>query len=75
MVNSFAAALQQKCGLDLSKCGAVGGDYIYLDDILFTGGRVASDLQGWIAGKAPARGLAGDPFGFASFVALVPTGS
>jgi hypothetical protein len=57
MVSLFAAALQQKCGLDLSKCGAVGGDYIYLDDVLFTGGRVATDLQAWIAGKAPANAV------------------
>lgn len=57
MVNLFAAALQQKCGLDLSKCGAAGGDYIYLDDVLFTGGRVATDLQDWIAGKAPANAV------------------
>ena len=57
MVGLFADALQQKCGLDLSKCGADGGDYIYLDDVLFTGGRVATDLQAWIAGKAPASAV------------------
>lgn len=56
-VSLFADALQQKCGLDLSKCGAAGGDYIYLDDVLFTGGRVATDLQAWIAGQAPANAV------------------
>lgn len=57
MVSLFADALQQKCGLDMSKCGAAGGDYIYLDDVLFTGGRVAIDLQAWIAGEAPANAV------------------
>jgi hypothetical protein len=57
MVGLFAVALQQECGLVLSKCGAAGGDYIYLDDVLFTGGRVAIDLQTWIAKKAPANAV------------------
>jgi hypothetical protein len=57
MVSLFAGALQQKSGLDLSKCGAAGGDYVYLDDVLFTGGRVATDLQAWITGMAPANAV------------------
>lgn len=57
MVSLFADALQQKCGLKLSECGIAGGDYIYLDDVLFTGGRVATDLQAWIAGEAPANAV------------------
>ncbi len=54
MVKLFADALQGQCGLKLDDCGAAGGDYIYLDDVLFTGGRVATDLQAWIKDKAPA---------------------
>lgn len=57
VVSLFAEALQQQCGLDLPKCGAAGGDYIYLDDVLFTGGRVATDLQAWISEKAPANAV------------------
>lgn len=53
MVAQFGGALAQQCSLDVAKCGAEGGDYIYLDDVLFTGGRIASDLEAWIAGKAP----------------------
>lgn len=57
MVSLLGDTLTQQCGLDIAKCGAEGGDYIYLDDVLFTGGRVASDLEAWIAGKAPANAV------------------
>jgi len=53
MVSIFGDALEVQCGLDFAKCGATDGDYIYLDDVLFTGGRVATDLEDWIANKAP----------------------
>jgi hypothetical protein len=55
MVKLFAEALQQQCRLNLAECGATDGDYIYLDDVLFTGGRIATDLQHWIAKSAPAK--------------------
>ncbi|HEV7256204.1 MAG TPA: hypothetical protein VGN82_00360 [Bosea sp. (in: a-proteobacteria)] len=55
MVGLFAEVLHQKCGLDLSTCGAADGDYIYLDDVLFTGNRVAADLEAWIKAAAPAK--------------------
>lgn len=57
MVSLFAETLQQQCGLKLDQCGAESGDYIYLDDVLFTGGRVATDLQTWISDKAPASAI------------------
>jgi hypothetical protein len=57
MVKLFAEALQQKCGLKLTECGVEGGDYIYLDDVLFTGGRVATDLQSWITTQAPVKAV------------------
>lgn len=57
MVLLFGEALALQCGLDLVKCGSDGGDYIYLDDVLFTGGRIASDLEAWIADKAPAKAV------------------
>ncbi len=53
MVSLFAQTLEAQCGLKLSKCGTDGGDYIYLDDVLFSGGRVGTDLQAWITDKAP----------------------
>ncbi|MFT4435050.1 hypothetical protein ACMX25_16885 [Caballeronia sp. 15715] len=57
MVKLFAETLEQQCGLTLSNCGAVDGEYIYMDDVLFTGGRVATDLQAWIATQAPAKAV------------------
>lgn len=57
MIGLFADSLQQKCGLDLATCGDEGGDYIYLDDVLFTGGRVATDIQDWVATKAPPNAV------------------
>lgn len=57
MVSLFGQTLTQKFDLDNAKCGAEGGDYIYLDDVLFTGGRVASDLEDWITNKAPAKAV------------------
>lgn len=53
MVGLFGEALVAKLGVDISKSGSPDGAFIYLDDILFTGGRVASDLTAWIE-KAPA---------------------
>jgi hypothetical protein len=55
MVKLFAETLKKQYGLKPANCGAKGGDYIYLDDALFTGGRVATDLQAWITGKAPDK--------------------
>jgi hypothetical protein len=57
MVKLFSETLQQQCGLKLADCGAENGDFIYLDDVLFTGGRVATDLQAWISAKAPAKAV------------------
>ena len=48
----FDKALKEIVGLELSDCGG-SGDFIYLDDILFSGNRVGGDLELWIAGKAP----------------------
>lgn len=55
MLRLFDGVLQQTLGLRIANCGAAGGDYIYLDDVLFTGGRVGTDLQDWIAKHAPAK--------------------
>lgn len=53
MLKLFAKCLDDEYGLDLEECGEPGGDYIYLDDVMFSGGRVGADLEGWIENKAP----------------------
>lgn len=47
--------LQEECKLSVDKCGKDGGDYVYVDDVMFSGNRVGNDLAVWIADKAPAK--------------------
>lgn len=55
MLSLFDSCLAQHYGgLRLNQCGQPGGAYIYLDDVLFTGGRIATDLKAWIDNVAPA---------------------
>ena len=49
----FGAALNEQCGLKLEECGSPEGAYVYLDDVLFTGGRIGTDLSAWITDQAP----------------------
>lgn len=53
MLKLFSKCLQDECGLDLDNCGEAGGDFIYLDDVLFSGNRVGNDLEPWILNDAP----------------------
>lgn len=48
--------LRQRYGADISHNGAPGGDFIYLDDAIFTGERVITDLTTWMQRNAPASG-------------------
>jgi hypothetical protein len=47
--------LQKECKLSIAKCGKAGGDYVYVDDVMFSGSRVGNDLAAWIVDKAPAK--------------------
>ena len=51
----FGEALKNQCGLEIDECGSAGGTFIYLDDVLFSGGRIGSDLSAWIVEEAPAK--------------------
>ncbi|WP_155773767.1 phosphoribosyltransferase-like protein [Methylorubrum extorquens] len=48
----FDKSLNKECGYGISECGQ-GNKFLYLDDGLFSGGRIGSDLDGWIMGPAP----------------------
>ena len=52
----FGEALKQQCGLQLERCGVEGGDFVYLDDVLFSGSRIGNDLSAWIEHAAPEKG-------------------
>ena len=49
----FSEALEQKCGVAAGGGEPRDGVFVYLDDVLFTGGRMGSDLSAWIAGDSP----------------------
>ncbi|MCI5147514.1 MAG: hypothetical protein D3923_18765 [Candidatus Electrothrix sp. AR3] len=53
MLELFANCLHDGYGLELDKCGRDGEDYIYLDDVIFSGNRVGNDLKEWIVDDAP----------------------
>lgn len=53
MLRLFSKCLDDECGLDLDECGEDGGDFIYLDDVIFSGNRVGNDLEPWIDNHAP----------------------
>lgn len=53
MLKLFSKCLKDECGLDLYDCGNDGGDFIYLDDVMFSGSRVGNDLEPWIINDAP----------------------
>lgn len=53
MLKLFSKCLNDEYGLDLDDCGEDGGDFIYLDDVMFSGNRVGNDLEPWIVKDAP----------------------
>jgi hypothetical protein len=53
MLTLFEDALREKCGLSLADCGAQPHTFVYLDDVLFSGGRIKSDVIRWIKTEAP----------------------
>lgn len=53
MLKLFTKCLYNSYSLELDKCGCSDGDYIYLDDVMFSGNRVGNDLEQWIIEDAP----------------------
>lgn len=53
MLELLSNCLEEECSLSLDDCGDEGGDFIYLDDAMFSGNRVGNDLELWIASDAP----------------------
>jgi len=53
MLGLFSNSLEDECDLDIGDCGDDKGDFIYLDDIIFSGSRVGFDLEKWIVDDAP----------------------
>lgn len=57
MISLLGERLKSKFNIAISKCGSANGDFIYLDDVLFSGTRIASDLERWIFNDAPRKGV------------------
>ncbi|MDR3427740.1 hypothetical protein [Silvimonas sp.] len=53
MLAIFDEALTKAYGLTTADCGKAPHTYVYLDDGIFSGGRVKSDLIRWITNNAP----------------------
>ncbi|MDO9032257.1 MAG: hypothetical protein Q7V09_17670 [Hydrogenophaga sp.] len=51
----FNEALVEKCGISVAECGSEQGPFFYLDDVLFSGGRLGSDLRAWVQESAPTK--------------------
>lgn len=49
----FMGALAEGCGTVRDRPGPEDGAFIYLDDVLFSGGRIGDDLSIWITDRAP----------------------
>lgn len=47
--------LREQCGPDIGYQGSPGGEFIYLDDAIFTGNRVIEDLTRWTQSQSPAK--------------------
>jgi len=55
MLDLFDKILEKQCGISIDSCGKTGGDYIYIDDVMFSGNRVGNDLAKWIDEDAPKK--------------------
>jgi hypothetical protein len=49
----FDKSLEEQCGYGVEDCGSKSGEFIYVDDVLFSGGRIGTDLKTWINDEAP----------------------
>lgn len=53
MVELLDEVLLRRFGFKTNHASQVGGDFIYLDDIIFTGTRIGNDVEDWILNAAP----------------------
>lgn len=56
MIELLDEVLLKRFGFKSNHDSSKGGDFIYLDDIIFTGTRVGNDVEEWILNAAPVTG-------------------
>lgn len=54
MIDLIRPILLEQFGVDLDAGGEPDGTFVYLDDVTYTGSRIATDLAAWVKG-APAK--------------------
>lgn len=54
MLTLFSKILQDACGVTVNDCGSEDGDFIFLDDAIFSGTSISNDLISWLETEAPA---------------------
>ncbi|MXZ47304.1 MAG: hypothetical protein F4Z08_10055 [Chloroflexi bacterium] len=47
LLDLFSGVLKAQYGFGIEECGSAGGTFVYLDDGVFTGNRLLSDLELW----------------------------
>lgn len=55
MLGFFDGVLRAKLGFGVNECKGTSGEFIYIDDGIFSGLRASQDLLGWIRTVAPKR--------------------
>lgn len=55
MLLLFGEVLQKSCGFSIAECGSKSGDFIFLDDAIFSGTSIRNDLVRWVGKDAPSQ--------------------
>lgn len=53
----FDGVLHHQCGIKTAECGSDDGVFIYIDDVMFSGNRIGTDLAAWIEESAPEQAI------------------
>ncbi len=53
MLSIFAKKIKYQYGINIKEDGCINGEFIYIDDVIFSGTRVIQDLEPWIFNQAP----------------------
>jgi hypothetical protein len=55
LLEIFDEQLRGQFNIGLNECGGEIGRYVYIDDALYSGGRIKSDISSWISVSAPVN--------------------
>ena len=55
LLDLFNTSLEESLGISIKECGSPEGEFIYIDDVSFSGNRIRLDLEYWIENSSPSR--------------------